>query len=65
MLTCQTHNFLPEFETTPCNFTSEMLQKIPENQKMKLRRNGSELAMLSLSKVGAMPSLERALIVKT
>lgn len=38
---------------------------IPENQKMKLRRNGSGVAMLSLSKAGAMPSLERALIVKT
>lgn len=42
-----------------------MLQMIHENQKMKLRRNESGLVMPSLSKAGAMPSLERALIVKT
>lgn len=65
MLTSQTHNFLTEFETTPWNFTNQMLQMIPENQKMKLRRNESGLAMLSLSKEGPVPSLERALIVKT
>jgi len=42
-----------------------MLQIILESQKMKLMRNESRLAMLSLSEAGAMPSLERALIVKT
>lgn len=65
MLTCQTHNFFNWIWNNPRKFTNQMLQMIPENQKIKLRRNESGVAMLSLSKAEAVPSLERALIVKT